>query len=124
MNTMIPVKCFLVFAMLPMTCLMLQNKLPKVCTPVNFDSFYNTGKNTSLANVLGMYCNASYIKDHLSGPWIGIAGPGITRCTVCCVHKLDNGTLLYKETKAPKQFPCGKDKKCNAHRRCVKIQKT
>uniref|UniRef100_A0A0K8RJ30 Putative ixostatin n=1 Tax=Ixodes ricinus TaxID=34613 RepID=A0A0K8RJ30_IXORI len=121
---MIPTKCFLVLAMLPITCLMVQQTLPKGCTPVNFDSFHNTTNKTTLPNVLGMYCNASYIKQNWTGPWIGIAGPTIAQCTICCVHKHKNKTLLYLSTKAPNLFPCGKGKKCNTHGRCVKTKKT
>uniref|UniRef100_A0A090X9F6 Putative secreted protein n=1 Tax=Ixodes ricinus TaxID=34613 RepID=A0A090X9F6_IXORI len=90
MKAMIPTKCFLVLAMLPITCLMVQQTLPKGCTTVNFDSFHNTTNKTTLPNVLGMYCNASYIKTKLGlDQWIGIAGPTIAQMTqsAACINK-------------------------------------
>uniref|UniRef100_A0A0K8RH36 Putative ixostatin n=1 Tax=Ixodes ricinus TaxID=34613 RepID=A0A0K8RH36_IXORI len=99
-----------------------QQKMTEECPNINFDSFHNTSKKTTLPNVLGTYCNARNIEKKLTGPWVGIAGPAIPLCKICCVNKRENGTLLYLSTKAPKSFPCGKGKKCNREGRCVKTK--
>uniref|UniRef100_A0A0K8RIR1 Putative ixostatin n=1 Tax=Ixodes ricinus TaxID=34613 RepID=A0A0K8RIR1_IXORI len=115
---MMPTIFFLLFAILPIACLMEQENLPHGCVPVRFVSFLPTGNKTRLPNVLGQYCSSYYIKQNLTGQWIGIAASRIKSCKVCCVRQDENKALHYNETRAPNQFPCGKGKICKKGR-CV-----
>uniref|UniRef100_V5HE36 Putative secreted protein n=2 Tax=Ixodes ricinus TaxID=34613 RepID=V5HE36_IXORI len=123
MNAMIPTEIFLLFAMLPITCLTEQGTLLDGCTRLNFNSFGSTGNETTLSTLLGGYCNASYINRKVTGQWIGMAGAGITKCRICCIHKNENGTLIFESTKAPSTMRCGENKKCNRSGRCVRQSK-
>ncbi|XP_040071909.1 uncharacterized protein LOC115325313, partial [Ixodes scapularis] len=105
MNAMIPTKWFLVFAMMPIMCLMEHETLPEGCVRVNLESFPSTDNIRTLQNALGLYCNASYSNKGLAGNWIGIAGPALPKCEICCVRKNENETLLYRITQAPNRFP-------------------